>query len=79
MKDHKFNREYKDDYNKALYVLCGRNTCDTSQIKIPNGYIREMMWLGSWSIMRDITLEEYKSLKRARFLKDLGEEKCTKL
>lgn len=79
MKDHKFNREYKDDYNKALLVLCETNTCDTSQIKIPNGYIREMMWLGSWSIVRDITLDEYKSLKRARFLKDLGKEKCTKL
>lgn len=78
MKDHKFNREYKDDYNKALLVLCGRNACDTSKIKISNGYIRETMWLGSWSIVRDITLDEYKSLKRARFIRDLVEEKCTK-
>ena len=79
MKDHKFNTEYKDDYNKALLVLCGRNACDTSKIKILNGYIRETMWLGSWSIVRDITLDEYKSLKRARFFRDLVEEKCTKL
>lgn len=78
IKDHKFNREYKDDYNKALLVLCGRNACDTSQIKIPSGYIRKMMWLGSWSIVRVITLDEYKSLKRARFIRNLVEEKCTK-
>ncbi|PGB57033.1 hypothetical protein COM00_26695 [Bacillus toyonensis] len=58
MKDHKFNREYKDHYNKAFFVLCGRNACDISKIKISNGYIREVMWLGSWSIVRNITLDE---------------------
>ncbi|WP_242461734.1 hypothetical protein [Bacillus thuringiensis] len=74
VKDHKFNREYKDDYQKSLFVLCGRNGCDTSKIKIPYGYIKEIMWLGSWSIVRDITLEEYKSLKRARFLRAVEEQ-----
>lgn len=48
-------------------------------IKIPNGYIREAMWLGSWSIIRDITLDEYKGLKRARFIRKLAEEQCPKL
>lgn len=79
MKDHKFNREYRDDYNNALFVLCGRKACDTSQIKISSGYIRKMMWLGSWSIVRVITLDEYKSLKRARLLRDLVVEKYNKL
>lgn len=79
MKDHKFNREYRDDYKNALFVLCGRNACDTSQIKIPSGYIRKVMWLGSWSIVRVITLDEYKSLKRARLLRDLVVEKYNNL
>lgn len=38
-----------------------------------------MMWLGSWSIVRVITLDEYKSLKRARLLRDLVVEKYNNL
>ena len=74
IKDYKFNRDYRDSYEKSISVLCGRNECDDSQIKVPNGYIREMMWLGSWSIIREATLEEYRSLKRARTIRDRGAE-----
>lgn len=54
------------------------NECDTSQIKIPNGYVRVTMWLGSWSIIREATLEEYRMVKKARLIRDLGEEQCRK-
>jgi hypothetical protein len=74
VKDYRFNREYRDDYEKAILVLCGRNVCDTSQIKVPNGHIEEMMWLGSWSITREATLEEYRSVKRAKAIRDIGLE-----
>lgn len=70
VKDHKFNMEYRKDYEKARLILCGRNVCDTTHIKIPNGYVREMLWLGSWSIVREASLDEYRSLKKARLLRD---------
>ncbi|ERI07878.1 hypothetical protein [Aneurinibacillus aneurinilyticus] len=78
VKDHKFDKEYRADYERAILVLCGRNECDTSQIKIPNGCIKEMMWLGSWSIVREATLEEYRSIKRAKMIRDTGVEQCLK-
>ncbi|MCE7792798.1 hypothetical protein K8O68_10260 [Salipaludibacillus sp. CUR1] len=78
VKDVKFNREYRDSYEKSFLVLCGRNECDKSQIKGPNGYIREMMWFGSWSTIREATLEEYRSVKRARTIRDMGVEQWRK-
>lgn len=78
VKDAKFNKHYRDSYEKAIMVLCGRNDCDKSHINIPNGRIREMLWLGSWSIIRDATLDEYKRTKRAKEIRDLGMKQCRK-
>lgn len=54
-----------------------RNDCDKSQIKMPKGYIRQIFWLGGWSLIRESTFDEYKSIKRAKQIKERGENLCS--
>ncbi|GGG14169.1 hypothetical protein GCM10010912_68240 [Paenibacillus albidus] len=46
IKDFKFDKYYREDFEKAKMVLCDRNVCAKSQIKMPKGYIRQIFWLG---------------------------------
>ena len=61
---------YELTNNEGLY--CDRKCCDGRRMKVPNGYIMECRVLGGWAILRQATLEEYKSIKRAREIRDIG-------
>ncbi len=72
IKDHKFDRDYREEYETAILVFCDRKCCDSSRIPIPNGYIKLGMWLGGWSLVRLMTTEEYKAVRRARRILEIG-------
>ncbi|QUE87263.1 hypothetical protein [Exiguobacterium alkaliphilum] len=72
VKDHKFDRHYRAEYETAILVFCDRRCCDSSQVPIPRGYIKLGMWLGGWSLVRLMTTEEYKAMKRTKRILEAG-------
>jgi len=65
----------KDTYeqlinNEGLY--CDRKICNGRDIKRTKGYIAVYGVFGGWTVVRQATLEEYKAIKRAQELRDLG-------
>ncbi|WP_232819629.1 hypothetical protein [Exiguobacterium sp. TNDT2] len=72
VKDCKFDRLYREEYETAILVFCDRTCCDSSQVPISKGYIKSLMWLGGWSLVRLMTTEEYKAMKRAKQILEAG-------
>ncbi|MCD3321687.1 hypothetical protein G8V07_14675 [Clostridium botulinum D/C] len=65
----------KDTYdqlinNEGLY--CDRRCCNGRNAKRPNGYVAIYGVFGGWTIVRQSTMEEYRGIKRAREIRDLG-------
>lgn len=54
-------------------LLCGCKNCESySDYKIPKGQIRHYFVLGNWSVLKPISIDEYKALKRARDILNRG-------
>lgn len=56
--------------NQGLY--CDRKCCTGRNTEIPKGYVAIYGVFGGWTIVRQATLEEYKGIKRAREILELG-------
>jgi len=53
-------------------VYCNRNCCNGRNSRIPNGYIAVHGVFVGWVIVRQATLEEYRGIKRAREIREIG-------
>lgn len=63
--------EDKRELSEALAVYCGRRVCPaTDGWRSINGSIRVWHWFGSWCLERLPSLEEYRSVKRAKVIRD---------
>jgi hypothetical protein len=61
------NYERLEELKQAKAIYCGRKVCPaTHEREVPPGHIRIGLWFGSWELVRPATLEEYRSVKRAR-------------
>ena len=54
-------------------LLCGCKDCDSySNYKTPKGQIRHCFVLGNWSVIRPMSIEDYKGIKRANAILEMG-------
>lgn len=48
-------------------LLCGSKNCESYlNYKTPHGQMRHMFILGNWSVIKPMSIEEYKSVQRAK-------------
>lgn len=67
----KLPSDLKWELNESLAIYCGRRVCSVKDNwRSKNGSVRLWGWFGSWSLERLPTLEEYRSVKRARAIRD---------
>lgn len=69
----KENIEVLEEMKQAKAVYCDRRVCrETRKVEIPPGHIEVVFWFGGWSFIRPATLEEYRSIKRAKAIREAG-------
>lgn len=60
-------------------LLCGCKDCDSySSYKVPKGQVRYGFVLGDWSVIKPMSIEDYKGIKRAKNILSRGLQQLQK-